>query len=247
MVRLWRRRRPRAGLGAAVLSKGSTRSALALVAVLVCVAAGLYVRTRHGLEWEAESIRQLVEGYGFWGPLVFTLLVAFRLVFLIPSQVMLVAAGVCFGFIEGTLYGTLGIALSGLIAFWLVRALGGKRLAARVPPRLQGLFDRGGRRGGAMLVILGTSYPVGPMTAFHAGAGLTTMGYGLFLGAVSLGALMRSLLFSFLGARLIEAGLLSSWPALLALGIVLLPILHGPTRRQLTAWFAASGEPPKHG
>lgn len=219
--------------------RGSRRRQLvAILFLAVVVVLGTYLRRQLDIEWDPEAIRELVEGFGFWAPLVFILLIAFRLVFLIPSQVILVAAGICFGFAEGTLYGSLGVTLSGLVAFTLARALGGGSMAERVPPRLRGLFESGGRRGGAILVILGTGYPFGPMTAFHVGAGLTSMTYRLFLFAVVIGAVLRSVLFTFLGSTLVERGLLGSWPALLPLGLVLLPLLHRRTREQVLGWLA---------
>ncbi len=192
----------------------------------IALAIGWYLRARSGIEWDVETARELVEELGFWAPGIFILLVAFRLVFLVPSQVMLVAAGVCFGFFRGTIYGAVGLTLSGLIAFGLARYLGGDILRERVPPGLQHALIVASRRTGALVVTIGTAYPIGPLTGYHIGAGLTRMSLSLYLSALVLGALIRASLFTFLGSRIAELGIREAWPAFLLLVAFFIPLLH---------------------
>ena len=166
-------------------------------ALAIALAIGWYLRARSGIEWDVETARELVEEMGFWAPGIFILLVAFRLIFLVPSQVMLVAAGVCFGFLWGTIYGAVGLTLSGLMAFGLARYLGGDILRERVPPGLQQALDVASRRTGALVVTIGTAYPIGPLTGYHIGAGLTCMSLSLYLSALVLGCSDPSLSLHF--------------------------------------------------
>jgi uncharacterized membrane protein YdjX (TVP38/TMEM64 family) len=212
------------------LSRDSSRRLLVAAAAAVAIGIGWYLRGRSGIEWDVQTARELVEAMGFWAPGIFVLLVAFRLIFLVPSQVMLVAGGVCFGLLRGIICGAVGLALSGLMAFGLARYLGGDTLRKRVPPGLQQVLDVASRRTGALLVTIGTAYPVGPMTGYHIGAGLTRMSWSLYLSALVLGALIRAALFSFLGSRVAELGVREAWPAFLILVALLLPLLHPRVR-----------------
>jgi uncharacterized membrane protein YdjX (TVP38/TMEM64 family) len=198
------------------------------------LALGWYLRARSGIEWDVETARELLGEMGFWGPGVFILLVAFRLVFLVPSQVLLVAAGVCFGFLQGTIYGAVGVALSGLMAFGLARYLGGDAVRKRVPPGLQRALDVASHRTGALVVTIGTAYPIGPLTGYHIGAGLTRMPLALFSSALMLGSLIRAALFTFLGSRVAELGIREAWPSFLILAAFFLPLLHPSVRTWLS-------------
>jgi uncharacterized membrane protein YdjX (TVP38/TMEM64 family) len=213
-------------------------------ALAIAVAIGWYLRARSGIDWDVETARELVEEMGLWAPGIFVLLVTFRFVLLVPSQVMLVAGGVCFGFLPGTLYGALGVTLSGLMAFGLARYLGDDVLRRRVPAGLQRALEAAGRRTGALVVAIGTAYPVGPLTGYHVGAGLTSMSPSLYLSALALGAVVRAALFTFLGSRVAELGIREAWPAFLIVGAVLLPALHPRVRGWVTSRLRRSSDPP---
>jgi len=210
---------------------------LALGAVALLGAAGLYLRASLNLQWSVPVVRQMIVDLGFWGPLIYLALFAFRWAFLVPSQVMLVVAGVAFGFPEGVLYGAIGTTMSGVFLFIVVRYLSGDTLRERVPPKVARVLEAAGKRGGALLVAIGTGYPVGPMTAFHLGAGLTAMPLLLFTSAVAAGSLVRAGLYTYLGNSLAEVGLLESWPAFALLGLLCLPFLIPQVRARLARWL----------
>ena len=170
----------------------ASRRLLVAAALALAIGVGWYVRARTGIEWDVETARGLIEEMGFWAPGMFIALVTFRLIILVPSQLMLTVGGVCFGLIWGTVYGAIGVTLSGLLAFGLARLLGGDALRGRVSPGLQRVLDVASRRTGALVVAVGTAYPIGPLTGYHVGAGLTHMPLPLYLSALVLGALVRA-------------------------------------------------------
>ncbi|UCE86348.1 MAG: translation elongation factor Ts [Deltaproteobacteria bacterium] len=201
--------------------------------VLVALFTGAYVaRQQLGIEWSTQSIRDTVAASGVWGPLLFVALIAFRAVLMIPSQILLIAAGLCFGTVAGTLYGALGITLSGAIMFAVVRFMGREALLTRAPLHVQVALDGAGRRIGATFLVLATGYPVGPITAWHAGAGLTGMAFGTFVFAVSIGSLIRAATYTFFGSRFAEAGIGQVLLAgALLLGVAAVPLCFARSRR----------------
>lgn len=217
---------------------------LPLLLILAALAAAATVRNVLGVEWSTASVRDVVLGYGLWAPLVFVLLLGFRQVILIPSQILLVAAGLVFGTAWGTLFGALGIILSGLLTYGLARWLGRDAIRARIPETLHWALDLGDRPAAGALLALGTAYPVGPVTAYHAGAGMTAMGAGLFTMGLAVGATARAALFTYVGSSLAEEGnqqLLLACSVLLL--VVVLPALHPRTRAWVRGQWGKSQRP----
>ncbi len=223
-----------------------TRRGLISLALLAGVLLGSWALRRHlGLEWSAESIRELVRGYGLWGPLAFVAIVGLRPVLLVPSQILLVAAGLCFGALAGALYGALGILVSGTLAFCLARYAGREVVLASVPPTLHRVFEAGSSRAGVTALFLGTAYPVGPITAFHAGAGLTAMTLPVFWLVLALGGLIRSGVYTVFGSSLVAAdGRALLLASLLLAGVCALPFAHPRGRAWLRRTFGFDAPRP---
>lgn len=209
----------------------SLRILLALAVLAAVIAVGALTRDALGLEARPGSVRELVRATGPWGPLVFVGVVVFRNALLIPSQVLMIAAGVVFGAALGTLYGALGLLGSAVLYFGFTRWLGREAVIARASPRVRAVLDVLGERPGAFFVGAATAYPVGLLGAYWTAAAVTGMAWLSFLVAVFLGALVRAGAYVLVGSALIEAD-----PARLALaGLALLllfalPLLHPGVR-----------------
>lgn len=211
--------------------------ALGVVALLV----GVALTARHVLEvsWSAESIRALVERAGVWAPLTFIALVAFRLLVMIPSQVLLTGAGLLFGAPLGTLYGAIGLTLSAAFNFAFVQIMGAARIRDRIPPRFDGAMALARSRAGAGAVALATGYPVGPITGLQMAAAVTGMSFATFLVAVGVGATVRSATFSYFGSTLLEGERLLVGLAVIAV-VAVTPWLFPRSR----AWLRQSMQGP---
>ncbi len=94
---------------------------------------------------------------------------------------------------------------------------------------------------GPVLIAVVNAHPVGPMSAVHAAAGLSTLPIVGFVAAVTVGGVVRAFLLSFFGASLIEP---DSWAFVIAtallLGVVLLPLVHPRVRQKLFPRSAAA-------
>jgi uncharacterized membrane protein YdjX (TVP38/TMEM64 family) len=215
------------------LGPGLTRrSRTAAIVLAVLVGAAVLIRTQLGIRWELDALRAFVTGLGFWGPVALVGIIAFRPVLLVPSQLALIAGGVCFGTLLGTAYGALGLTASGLLVFGMTRWLGADAVRTRVPLALQRALAAGGSRWGAVLVAVGNGYPVGTVTAYHAAAALTPMPLAVFLLAVGAGSLLRAWTYSFFGNAMLERGTgeLVAIAAAIAAAALLLPLLHPRAR-----------------
>lgn len=195
-----------------------------------------------GIDWSTASLQALVERLGFWAPAAFVLLIGLRTPLLLPSQLVLTASGLCFGTLQGTLVGALGLLLSASLAFCVGRSVGaealGRPLRQRWRRRLGRALEAAGSRGGVGLLALATGYPFGPTTAYHAAAALTDMRFRVFFLAVALGAAVRAWTFSYFGSSLAQA----HWTAAaISGGLIagaLLPLLHPGVRSWALRQFA---------
>lgn len=204
--------------------------ALVIVAGLIGVA--VFARTQLHVSWDLDGLRSFVEELGVWGPVAFVGVVAFRSVLLVPSQLALIAGGVCFGTLFGTLYGALGLATSGVMIFVLTRWLGADAVRSRVPAALQRALAAAGSRWGAVLVVAGNGYPVGTVTGYHAAAALTPMPLHVFTLAVGLGSLVRAWTYAFFGNAILERSTAELVAIALGVGVLaaVLPLLHPRVR-----------------
>jgi uncharacterized membrane protein YdjX (TVP38/TMEM64 family) len=205
---------------------------LALGALSLLLAVAWFTRSRLGLTWDLEGLRRLVDGLGIWGPAAFVALVTFRTVLFVPSQLVLIAGGICFGTTGGTLFGALGLLASGLLVFVLTRWLGAELVRSRVPAGVQRALAAAGSRGGAVLVGIGTGYPVGNVTGYHAAAALTPMRIDVFTLSVALGSLLRAWTYAFFGNAILERSTGELVAIALAVGFAaaVLPLLHPRVR-----------------
>ena len=210
-----------------------------ILGVLLVFAAFAALRRALGLELEPDAIRASVDDMGVWAPLVFVAIVAFRIPLMVPSALLLIAGGLVFGLIEGTLYGAAGLVLSALFLFVTSRWAGREAIEARLPARLRGLLDIAGSRAGALYIALGTAYPLSVISAYPLLAGITGMAVPVFLIAVGTGSLGRAALYTYFGSSLVDA---EPGQLLIAGGLVLAALLVPLVFPASRAWLLQTAE-----
>jgi uncharacterized membrane protein YdjX (TVP38/TMEM64 family) len=206
-----------------------------MVVLIAFVVGGGMLRGVLGIEWSTDGVRTLVTDAGVWAPIIFVLLLVFRILLVIPSVILLPAGGLLFGVVEGSIYGAIGLTLSGLVNYGLVQWAGPQAFRARISPRFQGLLGIVRSKAGAGAVTVISAYPFGPITIAHLGAAIAGMGFFTYLAAVALGSVVRSATFSLFGASLVESGRLG-WASLAMAGALIIPFLIPQSR----AWLKQS-------
>jgi uncharacterized membrane protein YdjX (TVP38/TMEM64 family) len=204
------------------------RRFLILAIVVVLLFAGSYLRSQLGIELSAESVRSWVADLGWYGPIIFIVLLALRAFVVLPSAVILSGGGLIFGVWFGTLLGSLGVVLSGMLNFTIARGF----VRGRVRDA-RGESDAA-RGAGALGVAVVTGHPLGPMTAAQVGAGLSTMSVPTYLFALVLSAPIRAFGFSYFGTSIAEVGSRQFYLATgLLIAMIVIPLMHGDTRRRI--------------
>lgn len=201
------------------------------VGILAAALGGSYLaRNQLGIEWSVDSLRELVDGMGLWGPGVMVLLVAFRTSLLLPSQLVLLASGLIFGTVDGTIVGGLGLILSGTLYFSVARWLGGDVIRNQVPAGLRRTLEMASSRGGATLLGVATAYPVGILAAYHAAAGLTRMSFAVFWLALVPSCFIRAWLYAYFASSVAEGRWNHVAIATAIFGALMLPLAHPRVR-----------------
>ena len=174
------------------------------VVVLALGAAGFYwLHVRSGLEWKPEALRDYVAALGLYGPLALVAIMAFRPFLALPNWLVLLACGMLFGPWLGALYGTIGGLIGGALVFGIARAFGRDAVQTRIGGALRVFDDLLARRGVPWLALY-TAVPISPLTPVFASAGVSRMRLAPFCGAISVGLLPRSGVFTFAGQAFVE-------------------------------------------
>jgi uncharacterized membrane protein YdjX (TVP38/TMEM64 family) len=218
---------------------GRRRGLFVVVALGVALVSSFFVHESIQVEWSAESVRALVEQAGFWGPLIFLVMMTFRFAVLIPSPILLTASGICFGVIAGTVYGGLGLLLSALLKFAVANLAGRESLMARLPISAHRRLAVANSGLGIGLLGAASSYPVGPAGLVHIGAILSGMRLVPFALAVGVGSVIRAGTFSYFGNALLEGDGLAIAAGVLA-AVAVLPLLVPPWRSWLVTQIRES-------
>ena len=210
------------------------RSSFFIILFVLCAfSVGQVVRSHFGTEFTTESIREWVQGLGWEAFALYVLLLACRSALLVPSMIILPVGGICFGPVIGTLLGTLGIASSGTVQFFLGRGIA----KDFIRKKRSKLFDQWKERidtAGPILVVGGTLHPASPMTLVHWASGMSSMGFVPFVIALIMGSFLRSALFSFFGSSLLAVGSFQFWlTSGLLLAVIVVPLLHPKIRSWL--------------
>jgi uncharacterized membrane protein YdjX (TVP38/TMEM64 family) len=194
-----------------ILTMSSTQKRLLVTAAILTaiVGGGAWTRSQLGIEFDVDSVRAFAESLGPTGPMLFVLVVAGRSLLALPSQIVLIAAGLCFGTGVGAIVGGTGLMLSGLGLFLIARYAGREWVENRVNARGHRLLDYMTHRSGAVTLALACGYPITPLSPIQMAAGLTPMPIANFMVAAFLGGLMRASIFAYFGNTLAEFSMTS--------------------------------------
>lgn len=188
------------------MGRDSDRTVKRFVIFLVVVATtGLValLRAQQGFHFSPQGLRDWVNGYGMWAPVVFAGAFVLRPLVFFPSTLLFLAGGLAFGATWGTLYAAVGGTAGAVVGFLIARALGRDFVETRIRIHIP---HEQRDRWGIGLVLLLNLIPVVPMTAINYGAGLSGMGVGPFTLAVIAGLTPRAFAYSYFGHSLLQIG-----------------------------------------
>ena len=126
-------------------------------------------------------LREWIDGFGPWAPLVFVAGYVAAVVAFVPALPLTILAGLVFGPVWGTLYtsvaSTAGACLSFLVARYAARGAVARWMA---PYPALGRIDRAVARHGARIVMITRLVPIFPFNLQNYAYGLTSIRFGAY-------------------------------------------------------------------
>ena len=171
---------------------------------------------------DKEAIGQLLSQIGFWGPLVFVVLLAVQVVTaLLPAHGLMVAAGYLYGFIGGALLNLFGVVIASQLAFLLARYAGQSKVRRMIPDRIRTRWEPVVRRQGVFFFTLIFWFPIIPSNITNYIGGISPISFWAFMAASIVGRLPGVLLITAIGAYGFELSL-QQWGIVILVGLVLI-------------------------
>lgn len=199
------------------MSEGkTTRSGVAKAAgfVLFLVAAVVLFRYTPVSQWIApQRLRELVEGFGVWSPLVFILLYAVGICFFLPATLFTGIGALLFGTMYGFIYNEIGALLGASAAFGIGRYLGRDFAASLIGDRLQKYDDKIAANGFTTTLYLRLLFF--PFTPLNFGMGLTRVTFRDYFFGTLFGIIAGGFVLTFFFATLAEVWASGDWRHLL--------------------------------
>lgn len=172
-----------------------------MLASLAFVALVLAVLYSLGIHEEVVRLLEWFERQGAWAGVLFVLIMALVMIFLLPGVLFTTGAGFVFGLFEGTVYVVAGTVLGGAIAFLMARYLFGARARAFITSRSKlSLVNDELAPHGWKIVLLTRLIPFFPSKLSNYLFGLTSFSFWGFVAGCSIGYVPFTLHNVYLGS-----------------------------------------------
>lgn len=146
------------------------------------------------------QIKEFVQGYGFFAPLVFILLFTIVPLTLFPDALLAIAGGLIFGLYEGSLYILIGALCGATLSFYIARYYG-----LWIREKLKGEkfldMDRAVGENGFLIIFLLRLVPLVPFDIISYSAGFSSIKYKDFISASLIGMLPGVFVYANIGAK----------------------------------------------
>lgn len=150
-----------------------------------------------------EAIRDMIMGWGSWGPALYLVLFTFVPLTLFPDAVLAIASGMAFGMGKGFVLTWLGALLGGSLAFWLARLIGQEAIE-NLQMKLGHKPHAAPVMTGFLSILILRLVPLVPFDVISYGAGLSRVRFRDFVGATALGIIPGVCVFVNLGDKLFD-------------------------------------------
>jgi uncharacterized membrane protein YdjX (TVP38/TMEM64 family) len=169
-----------------------------------------------------EAVTAYLEPLGWWGPLLYLLIVFIQvLTATIPGHALMIAAGYLYGFPMGLALNLIGGVGASQLAFVIARRAGQPFVNRVTPERILKRWQPVAERQGFFFFLTCFWLPVVPHNATNYIAGLSSISFWRFLGANFLGRLPGMILVTLIGAYGLELSW-SQWGIIAVIGILLI-------------------------
>lgn len=153
---------------------------------------------------EKEHLRQLIAGYGIWGPIIYLLIWTIAPSLFLPGLPLTLAGGVLFGFIPGVIYTSAGSTSGATLAFLIARYLARDWVASKLAgTKAAGLDEKVGRHGWK-IVAFTRLIPIFPYNLLNYAFGLTRISLAVYVITSLIFMLPMTTAYIFFSANIVD-------------------------------------------
>jgi uncharacterized membrane protein YdjX (TVP38/TMEM64 family) len=157
---------------------------------------------------DREAVTAYLEPLGFWGPLLYLLVVHVQvLTATVPGHGLMLTAGYLYGFADGFTLNLIGGVGASQLAFVIARRAGQPAVSRWAPPHLLQRWQRVAEQQGFFFFLICFWLPIVPHNITNYIAGLSSISFGQFFWANLLGRLPGLIIITLIGSY----GLEFSW------------------------------------
>jgi len=167
---------------------------------------------------DVDGIRNLIEGTGMAGILIFIAICMFRQIFFLPTLAVFIAGGLIFGALWGPVYALFGHMINISLAYYI----GGRfehLIEGFISERYVEKLRNAQGKGSWKKIFTMRTTPGFPIDAISFGAGFVQMDFRNYFIGTLLGTLPKVFVYGYLGEQLDE---FFSWTTILVLGFMML-------------------------
>jgi len=178
-------------------------------------------------------LREMVMGYGLWGPLIFILMYIAATVFFLPGSPLTVAGGALFGGFYAGLYVLIGATIGATTAFFVSRVLGeGFVEWVLKKNRFEKVFeyDKKLEKNGLAVMLFFRLIPLFPFNGLNFVLGLTKVRSKDYILGTFLGIIPGTFAYAYFGDSLASFNLLNT---LWSLVVIILLAVSFPVYRKI--------------
>lgn len=177
------------------------------IVLAVSIAVVVYLMNKYNFlkGYGPEEIRDFIQKKGILAPIVYVLLLSLLPLFLFPDSVLVIAGGMLFGLVRGTILTSIGSLIGGVIAFLVSRAFGSK-VVKKITKKDLVLFEKYKGYSGFFIILLLRLIPLFPFKVVSYSAGLTDMKLRDFCLATVIGSLPGIIVYTNLGDKANDFG-----------------------------------------
>ena len=185
----------------------------------------IYIKNKYGITFNESAINDFqiwIKNLGIYAPLIFILLVTFRIFIGLSSHIVLIIGGLVFGSIGGIFLGAIGLSLSAVFFYFIGKSLG-KNWFKNKFKKTHLIIEEKINLYGLLSVFLITAHPLGPQTPINFAAGVMNLPIMKYVLIILIATPIRATFYSILGATILTLSITKI--IMVTFGLILIGLL----------------------
>lgn len=190
---------------------------IALVSVIAFILV-IYFMNKYNIfkDYSPTQIKEYINSFGLLSPVIYLLVLTILPLVLFPDSVIVIAGGMMFGVVNGSILTIIGSFLGATVSFYISRVFGKRVIEKFIKKDMVNLSEHSKKKGFIIILLL-RLIPVFPFKIVSYSAGLSNIKFKDFTIATVLGSMPGIIVYTNLGDKTNEVGSSSFYISILLL------------------------------